>query len=93
MWIDSYPLKARFEKLFIIYENHDIRVDKCCDNGVWKINFVRTFGIEERKQWEELKNVLNGVVLTNDSDRLGGAWVIMISFQSNLYIDILLLGG
>lgn len=74
VWFDNCPFNVRFVNLFRICENPDICVDKCCDKGVWNIKFNRSFGVEERKQWEELKLILDGVMLEDKRDSLG--WLL-----------------
>lgn len=73
VWFDNCSFNVRFVKFFRICENPYICMDKCCVNGVWNIKFIRVFATEERKQWEKLKLILNGVVLEDKRDSLGGS--------------------
>lgn len=68
VWIDSCPLKIRFDKLFRICEDPKIIVANCWFNNVWNIQFTRSFGREEIIQWEDLKNLLFNVEFRERSD-------------------------
>lgn len=70
VWIDNCPFKIRFDNLFRICGNPSVRVDECFVDGIWNIDFVRSFGAKERDQWEELKSILNEVSLTDDNDSI-----------------------
>lgn len=71
VWFENCRFNVRFVNLFRICENPGICVYNCCVDGVWNVNFLRSFGTEGKIQWEELVHILDGIALKDKKDRLG----------------------
>lgn len=78
--------------MFKICRDSDTKVSNCWVNGSWIIPFVRTFGVEEKLQWAELKLILEEVVFKEAKDQV--CWVLKspVCSRLNLYIGTYLLG-
>lgn len=70
IWICNCPLKIKYALLFNICSDQDITVAGCLLNGVWHINFDRSFGEEEAGLWRDLKKDLDGVLLNGERDQV-----------------------
>ena len=70
IWINDYKLCDKFPRLYASCENKEILVGDCWDNGNWNINFRRTFGHLEVKEWESLMLELANVQIGGDEDKV-----------------------
>lgn len=79
VWIGNCPFYIRFNRLYSICLNPDIKLSDCLVHGIWNIRFVRNFGVEEEGLWRELKEIIRGVVLNEENDR--AVWCLEKSKQ------------
>jgi hypothetical protein len=72
-WIGDSPLKDRFPRLFSISNQQLASVNELCitDGGAvrWNFSWRRQFFVWENELFDNLKGVINGVLLSNDDDR------------------------
>jgi hypothetical protein len=73
VWITSSPLRVGFPKLYDICEDRCISVAKCVGAN-WEIQFRMRLSLEAIKEWEEMQELLRGVVLSSKRDCV--KWVL-----------------
>jgi hypothetical protein len=85
VWLTPSPLRLCFPRLFNICEDEFTSVAECAERG-WQLVFRRLLGDEEMQEWRSLQSMLEGVVITNEDDKI--AWGLSSSKQfttSSLY--------
>ena len=68
VWALECPLKIAFHRLFDICRQQNWTVFQVLDEGDINLSFRRNFGDEEAIEWEELLDLIEGTVLTRESD-------------------------
>ena len=79
-------MKINFPQLYNICLDPTIKVADCFVRGMWNIQFVWNFGKEEAVQWELLKDLLEGVDLNSDKDKM--VWCLCTDIWSLVGLQI-----
>lgn len=69
VWLDECHLMIQFPNLFKTCHDQDILVNVVANNQ-WNTNYRRRFGVTELGEWTELMEKLEGVVLTDQSEKV-----------------------
>uniref|UniRef100_J3LHY0 Reverse transcriptase zinc-binding domain-containing protein n=1 Tax=Oryza brachyantha TaxID=4533 RepID=J3LHY0_ORYBR len=70
VWARSCPLKVYFHSLYIICNQQGCVVADAARMGIDGFTFRRNFDQTERVEWEELRDIVENITLTNDNDML-----------------------
>ena len=70
IWIKKTKLKRPFPRLYNYYRDKEAMVSDCWDGEEWSINFRRSFGEEEVKEWEALLQELYRYQLWEEGDQV-----------------------
>ena len=67
-WLHEGPLKEAFPKLYDCCDDKEILFHDCWNGEEWNLNFRRSFGLEEMREWENLMLELDHIQLNGDAD-------------------------
>ena len=70
VWLGTCPLKTRFHNIYEICNQQYITVSEVCTRGFDCLTFRRSFGNIEEEQWNELKEMIAEVLLSENPDTL-----------------------
>ena len=73
IWIKDTKLKEVFPRLYNCCRDKDAMVCDCWDGEEWSINFRRSFGEEEVKEWEALLKELNRYQMGEEGTKCTGS--------------------
>lgn len=68
VWAGDTPLKIQFPKLLDICDDPELDVHEVYGEDQWRINFRRSFGEYELRNWEQMMDILE-VNLTHGKDK------------------------
>jgi hypothetical protein len=69
-WFGTAPLAVQFWKLYSICNEKTETIAEVCVNEEIRLTFRRAFSADMMSRWEDLKFVVEQVVLKDDSDAL-----------------------
>ena len=92
-WLGDCPLKIKFHNLYNIASDPDLTVANAYVNGQWRLTFRRQLNERLSQEWSDLQDLLRGVNLSEESDRVLWALERSHKYSTKSLYNAMTMGG